>query len=1517
MKKPQWQEERERIQTALTPEEYRSAEESVLNAHFTQPVIIKSMYQVLENMGFNKGRILEPSCGVGNFFGLVPQSMSNSTLYGVELDTMSSKIAGYLYPEANIQNTGFERTNYPDGYFDVAIGNVPFGDYRVNDPAYNSHGFLIHDYFIAKTLDKLRPDGVAVFITTKGTMDKESSKVREYLFKRADLLGAIRLPNTAFKNAGTKVTADILFLQKREKERENPEWISIVNNEDGIRVNSYFAAHPEMVLGTMQEVTGPYGLETACLEKEGSSLEEQLQAAVSNITGYIPERTQEERAEFRYEIEQMADTLDASKERIYSYVLSDTGEIYYKNETGLEQKEVSNTAKTRITGMTAIRDCVRELIRLQMEETEDVEAKISAEQVKLDRLYDSYTAKWGLLNSVANRRAFSEDSSYPLLCSLERLDEDGNLAGKADMFTKRTIRRKEVITHVDTANEALAVSMEEYGKVDITFMSNLCGKSAEKITEELTGVIFKNPDTQEWETADEYLSGNVREKLRIAEKAAESEDIYKNNAEALENVQPKKLDASEIEIRLGTMWIPLEVYDQFMRETFQPSQYIKNIIKLRYSEYTGEWNIEGKNVDGSILSTNTYGTKRATAYRLLESSLNLKNIQIFDTYTDEEGKEHRELNKKETILASQKQDMIKEKFKDWVFKDRERREMLVSLYNEKFNSIRPRQFDGSHLEFPGMNPEITLKSHQKNAVAHQLYGNNTLLAHCVGAGKTFEMAAAAMEAKRIGLAHKSLFVVPNHLTEQWGAEFLTLYPAANILVATKKDFQPANRKRFCARIATGDYDAVIIGHSQFEKIPLSAERQRAVLESQIDEIEKAIALAKEAQGENYTVKQMVKSRKNLEVRLEKLNEKKKDDVVTFEELGVDRLFVDESHGFKNLFLYTKMRNVAGVAQSESQKAMDMYNKCRYMDEITGGKGITFATGTPVSNSMTELYTIQRYLQYDRLQEMNLGMFDSWASIFGETVTAMELSPEGNGYRMKTRFANFFNLPELMSVFQEVADIQTSDMLQLPVPEAEYENVVLPASEEQKEILQSISERADRVRNREVDPSEDNMLKITTDGRKLALDQRLINDMLPDTANNKVSACAERCFKVWQETKEQKSAQLVFCDTSTPKKDGSFNVYDALEQKLIEKGVPEEEIAFIHDANTDRQKAVLFSKVRSGQIRFLFGSTSKMGAGTNVQDRLIALHHLDVPWRPADIEQQEGRILRQGNKNKKVKIFRYIVENTFDAYMWQILENKQKFISQIMTSKSPVRSCQDVDAVALSYAETKALATGNPKIKEKMELDVQVTKLKMLKANYESNLFRLQDAIAVEYPQRIAKYEELTAAYEADIAHLDTVLSRPFSIEIQDINYNDEKAAGEALVQACTNMKKEHTDAANIGTFKGFKMKASYSLFDNSFYVKLTRESSVSVEIKKDPVKNIERILTALKKMPGQKAVAEERLEDARQQFAQAKEEVQKPFDKEDKLKYVQNRLTKINAELDMEPKTEPKLVKKEELKKCL
>ena len=1105
------------------------------------------------------------------------------------------------------------------------MGNVPFGDYKIFDPKYNKYNFRIHDYFLAKALDQARPGGMVAVITTKGTLDKSNPTIRKYLAERAELVGAIRLPNTAFKdNAGTEVTADILFLQKRERKIDiEPDWVHLGVTGDGIAVNSYFAEHPEMMLGTMQYDTRMFGQDsryTVCVNNdENFNLYEALNKAICNIRAQMTD------------FERLADNEEQTEEvipadpdvRNYTYTFFE-GKLYYRENSEMVRQKVSPTAEGRIKSLDEIRQITRELIDIQMEGCSDEE--LADKQQLLNVKYDKFVGKYGAITSKANRTAFRDDSDYPLLCSLEEVNEDGEVK-KADMFYKQTIKAKSVVDRVETAVEALNVSVNEFGYVNIPYMLSIYETDRDTLIKELDGIIFLNPDRYNennpdagWETADEYLSGNVREKLRIAEKTSENDTSYKSNVEALKKVQPKKLDASEIEVRLGTMWIPLEVYDQFMRETFQPSQYIKNIIKLRYSEYTGEWNIEGKNIDGSILSTNTYGTKRATAYRLLESSLNLKNIQIFDTYTDTEGKEHRELNKKETILASQKQDMIKEKFKDWIFRDRERREMLVSIYNEKFNSIRPRQFDGSHLEFPGMNPEITLKPHQKNAIAHQLYGRNTLLAHCVGAGKTFEMAAAAMEAKRIGLAHKSLFVVPNHLTEQWGAEFLTLYPAANILVATKKDFRPENRKRFCARIATGDYDAIIIGHSQFEKIPLSAERQRAVLESQIDEIEIAITLAKKEQGENYTIKQMVKSRKSLEVRLGKLNEKKKDDVVTFEELGVDRLFVDESHGFKNLFLYTKMRNVAGVAQSESQKSMDMYNKCRYMDEITGGKGITFATGTPVSNSMTELYTIQRYLQYDRLQEMELGMFDNWASAFGETVTALELSPEGSGYRMKTRFANFFNLPELMSVFQEVADIQTADMLRLPVPEAEYENIVLPASEEQKEILESLSERADRVRNREVDPSEDNMLKITTDGRKLALDQRLINDMLPDTENNKVSACAEKCFEIWNETKEQKSAQLIFCDSSTPKKDGTFNVYDALKEKLMQKGVPEQEIAFIHDANTDVQKAKLFTKVRSGQVRFLLGSTSKMGAGTNVQDKLIALHHLDVPWRPADIER---------------------------------------------------------------------------------------------------------------------------------------------------------------------------------------------------------------------------------------------------------------------------------------------------------
>lgn len=1515
-KKENWKEERKRLEIVLSPDEYRSAKESVLNAHYTQPLIIQAMYEALTNMGFSKGRLLEPSCGIGNFFGMLPESMDKVTVYGVELDKLSAKIAQYLYPEANIENTGFEKTAFPDDYFDVAIGNIPFGDYRVNDPVYNHHGFLIHDYFIAKTLDKLRSGGVAAFITTKGTMDKENKKVREYLFSRAELLGAIRLPNTAFKSAGTKVTADILFLQKREKIIDNPEWVSITDDNHGIRMNSYFTKHPEMVLGTMQEVTGPYGMETTCIEKQGSSLKKQLQEAVGQISGYIEERTVEERTEIQH-----VDVPDRAENRMYSYILSEKGEVFYKTISGLEQKELSKTVQDRIIGMIAIRDCTRELIRLQVEDVEDAEPRIRAEQERLTSLYDTYTSKWGLLNSTANKRAFSEDSSYPLLCSLEKLDEEGNFLEKADMFTKRTIRKKETIKESDSPKEALAVSMAECGRVDLTYMSTLCGKTEEKITEELKGVIFKNPVTEKWETADEYLSGNVREKLRFAQNFSQKDGQYKSNVEALKQIQPKRLEAADIEVRLGAMWIPVEVYQDFMVETFQPSRYmvLRNMIRIQYSEYTGEWNIDGKNVDASILSTNTYGTKRANAYRLLEQSLNLKNIQIFDTSIDENGKERRELNKKETVLAGQKQDMIKEHFKDWVFKDRDRREMLVELYNEKFNAIRPRQYDGSHLEFPGMNPEIVLKPHQKNAVAHQLYGKNTLLAHCVGAGKTFEMAAAAMEAKRIGIAHKSLFVVPNHLTEQWGAEFLTLYPGANILVATKKDFQPANRKKFCARIATGDYDAVIIGHSQYEKIPLSIERQRDLIVSQIDEIENAIALVSSEDGRNYTVKQMAKTRKSLEVRLEKLNEKEKDDVVTFEELGIDRLFVDESHAFKNLFLYTKMRNVAGIAQSESQKATDMYNKCRYMDEITGGRGITFATGTPVSNSMAELYTIQRYLQNDRLQELNLNLFDSWASTFGETITALELSPEGGSYRMKTRFANFFNLPELMAVFQEVADIQTADMLKLPVPEAVYENVVLPASEEQKKILKSLADRADRVRERQVEPNEDNMLKITTDGRKLALDQRLLNDMLPDTENNKVSACADKCFTIWKETKEERSAQMVFCDSSTPKKDGTFNIYDALKEKLMKKGVPEKEIAFIHDANTDVQKAKLFGKVRTGQVRFLFGSTSKMGAGTNVQDKLIALHHLDVPWRPADIEQQEGRILRQGNQNKKVKIFRYITENTFDAYSWQLIENKQKFIGQIMTSKTPVRSCQDVDEAALSYAEVKALATGNPKIKEKMDLDVQVTKLKMMKSSYESNLFRLQDAIAVDYPEKIAVCERSVAAYAADMAHLNEAFAQPFFMEIHGITYTDKKTAGEMLIESCRQLQKDHVDSAGIGSFLGFTMKSSFDLLRNSFYVKLERESSVTVEIKKNPELNVDRIVNRLKNLPEEKALMEEKLEETKGQLKQAKEEVEKPFAYEQELKETMHRLSVLNVELGdhKERESRQQKKKKEEQSKCL
>ena len=1513
-----WAEEYTQLKGVLTPEEYSAARASTLNAFYTSPTVIKAMYEALGNMGLKQGNILEPSCGVGNFMGLLPESMSAASMYGVELDPVSGQIAKQLYQKNRIAVQGFEETSYPDSFFDCVIGNVPFGAYQVSDRKYDRYHFMIHDYFIAKSLDLVRPGGVVAVVTSSGTMDKQNPEVRQYFANRADLLGAIRLPNNAFqRNANTSVVADLLFFQKRDRAAiTEPDWVQLKTTPEGYTVNSYFANHPEMVLGDFTTESTQYGKQEVTVKaKEGADLAEQLKEAVKHIQGTITEQEISDT-----ELEEQVVSIPADP-NIKNFSFALVGEdIYYRENSVMNKMELPVVTGERVRGMVAIRDATNRLLERQLEECSDEE--VASLQAELNRVYDSFTAKYGLLSSNANKRAFSMDSSYCLLTSLEFLDEKGELKRKADIFTKRTIRRAEPVTSVDTASEALAVSIGEKAKVDIPYMMELTEKTEEEVTEELTGVIFKNPLTDKWEPSDEYLSGNVREKLNIAKQFAENHPEYMVNVQALERVQPKYLDASEIEARLGVTWISPDYITEFMAETFHtPRQHINyERIKVQYAEVTGQWNVKGKNVDSSNnpLSTATYGTQRANAYRLLEDALNLRDTKIYDTIHDADG-EHRVLNRKETTLAQQKQELIREEFKEWIFKDMSRRETLCKIYNERFNSIRPREYDGSHIQFVGMNPEIKLMEHQKNAVAHILYGNNTLLAHCVGAGKTFQMIAAGMESKRLGLAQKSLYVVPNHLLEQWGSDFLRLYPGANILVATKKDFEPANRKRFCSRIATGDYDAVIIGHSQFEKIPLSRERQISLLEDQIADITYSIEAAKEEAGQQYTIKQMEKTKKTLKAKLEKLNDQtRKDDVVTFEQLGVDRLFVDESHFYKNLFLYTKMRNVAGISQTDAQKSSDMFMKCRYMDEITGGKGITFATGTPVSNSMTELYTIMRYLQYDTLMNMGMGHFDSWAATFGETVTAIELSPEGTGYRAKTRFARFFNLPELISIFKEAADIQTADMLNLPVPEAEYINEVLKPSEEQKEMVEAFSERAEQVRGGAVDPRVDNMLKITTDGRKLALDQRLINDMLPDTENNKVSACAEKCFEIWNETKEQKSAQLIFCDSSTPKKDGTFNVYDALKEKLMQKGVPEQEIAFIHDANTDVQKVKLFTKVRSGQVRFLLGSTSKMGAGTNVQDKLIALHHLDVPWRPADIEQQEGRILRQGNQNEKVKIFRYITENTFDAYSWQLIENKQKFIGQIMTSKSPVRSCQDVDEAALSYAEVKALATGNPKIKEKMDLDIQVTKLKMLKANYESNLFRLQDAIAVEYPQQIAKYEELTAAYEADIIHLDTALNTPFSMEIYGITYNDEKTAGEILVQACTKMKKEHTDAADIGTFKGFKMKVSYSLFDNNFYVKLTRESSVTVEVKKDPVRNIERILTALRKMPGQKEVAEERLEGARQQLVQAREEVKKPFEKENELRSVQERLTKINAELDMKPKEEPKkMIKKEELKKCL
>ena len=1499
-----WAEEYTQLKGILTPEEYSAARASTLNAFYTSPTVVKAMYEALGNMGLKQGNILEPSCGVGNFMGLLPESMSAANMYGVELDPVSGQIAKQLYQKNRIAVQGFEETSYPDCFFDCVIGNVPFGAYQVSDRKYDRYHFMIHDYFIAKSLDMVRPSGVVAVVTSSGTMDKQNPEVRQYFANRADLLGAIRLPNNAFqRNANTSVVADILFFQKRDRAAiTEPDWVQLKTTPEGYTVNSYFADHPEMVLGDFKTESTQYGKQEVTVKaKEGADLAEQLKDAVQHIQGTITEQEISDT-----ELEEQVVSIPADPDiKNFSFAL--VGEdIYYRENSVMNKMELPVVTGERVKGMVAIRDATNRLLERQLEECSDEE--VASLQAELNRVYDSFTAKYGLLNRNANKRAFSMDSSYCLLTSLEFLDEKGELKRKADIFTKRTIRRAEPVTSVDTASEALAVSIGEKAKVDIPYMMQLTGKTEEEVTEELTGVIFKNPLTDKWEPSDEYLSGNVREKLNIARQFAENHSEYMVNVQALERVQPKDLDASEIEARLGATWISPDYITEFMAETFHtPRQHINyERIKVQYAEVTGQWNVKGKNVDSSNnpLSTATYGTQRANAYRLLEDALNLRDTKIYDTIHDADG-EHRVLNRKETTLAQQKQELIREEFKEWIFKDMRRREALCKIYNERFNSVRPREYDGSHIQFVGMNPEIKLMEHQKNAVAHILYGNNTLLAHCVGAGKTFQMIAAGMESKRLGLAQKSLYVVPNHLLEQWGSDFLRLYPGANILVATKKDFEPANRKRFCSRIATGDYDAVIIGHSQFEKIPLSRERQIVLLEDQIADITYSIEAAKEETGQQYTVKQMEKTKKTLKAKLEKLNDQtRKDDVVTFEQLGVDRLFVDESHYYKNLFLYTKMRNVAGISQTDAQKSSDMFMKCRYMDEITGGKGITFATGTPVSNSMTELYTIMRYLQYDTLMNMGMGHFDSWAATFGETVTAIELSPEGTGYRAKTRFARFFNLPELISIFKEAADIQTADMLNLPVPEAEYINEVLKPSEKQKEMVEAFSERAEQVRGGAVDPRVDNMLKITNDGRKCALDQRLLNDMLPDAGESKVNACVENAFQVWEDGKDTQATQLIFCDLSTPKNDGTFNVYDDVRNKLVERGIPKEQIAFIHEYNTEVRKAELFAKVRAGQVRILMGSTPKLGAGTNVQDRLLALHHLDCPWKPSDLEQQEGRILRQGNQNDKVKIFRYVTENTFDSYMWQILENKQKFISQIMTSKSPVRACEDVDDTALSYAEIKALATGNEYIKEKMDLDVQVSKLKLLKANHTSQIYRLESDIAKRYPVQIAALKEKIAGMRVDadvVKGIDLQDNDHFAMTVGGKLYTDKKEAGVALISAASGLRSVKS-AGQIGEYYGFALSSEYNFLSNTYTMTIKGKCSYKIEFGKDTLGNIQRIHNALSAIEKKLADTEQNLETVQQQLKTAQEEVQKPFPKEAELGEKMERLAELNAMLNMDEK---------------
>ena len=1521
--KDNWAKEYAELKNLLSEDEYTAARSSTLNAHYTSPVVIRSIYEAVEKMGFKSGNILEPSMGVGNFFGMLPDTMADSRLYGVELDSITGRIAKKLYPQADITVAGFETTDRQD-FYDLAIGNVPFGQYKVNDKAYNKLGFNIHNYFFAKAIDQVRPGGVIAFVTSRYTMDSKDSTARKHMAECADLLGAIRLPNNAFKaNAGTEVVSDIIFLQKRDRPIDHePDWVQLGKTEDGFAINQYFVDHPEMVLGELTTESTPYGHDLTVAPIEGAVLADQLAEAVQHIEGQYVEVEVETPDVADAEVERK--TLPADPDvKNFSYAVVD-GEVYYRENSIMTQVELSDNAKARVTGMVELRQIVNQLIQEQLDDYPDEDIKTT--QAKLNTAYDAFTAKYGLLNDRKNGRLFEDDSSYYLLCSLENLDENKQLKSKADMFTKRTIRPEHTITSVDTPSEALAVSIGEHGRVDLPYMAELLGSPGdyERITTELQGVIFKDPsaDADEpeagWQTADEYLSGNVRNKLRMAQLAAESHPEFKINVEALTKAQPKNLEASEIDIRLGATWLNPAIVQQFMMETFQPPYRIRynNLIQVRYSPFTSEWRIGNKSAAGmyDIMSTETYGTHRATAYKILEDTLNLRDCRIYDTI-EEDGKERRVLNQKETMLAQQKQQAIKDTFAGWVWQDPQRRNLLVKQYNELFNSTRPRKYDGSHIHFVGMNPEINLREHQRNAVAHVLYGGNTLLAHEVGAGKSFEMAASAMESKRLGLCQKSLFVVPNHLTEQWASEFLRLYPNAKLLVTSKKDFEPANRKRFCARIATGDYDAVIIGHSQFEKIPLSAERQARIIEDQIEEIEKAIAEAKEQSGEHFTVKQMEKTRKTLEVKLKKLQSTdRKDDVVTFEQLGVDRLFVDESQNYKNLYLYTKMRNVAGLSTSEAQKSSDMFGKCRYLDEVTGGRGVIFATGTPISNSMTEMYTLMRYLQYSTLQQKQLTHFDAWASTFGETTTAIELAPEGTGYRARTRFAKFFNLPELMNMFKEAADIKTSDQLHLPVPEAKFETVVVKPSEIQQDMVKSLSERAAEVHSGAVDPSVDNMLKITSDGRKIGLDQRLMNPLTPDDPDSKLNACVDNVLRIWNETKEDNLTQLIFCDMSTPKGDGSFNVYDDIRTKLLAAGVPESEVEFIHNADTEGKKADLFSKVRSGKVRVLLGSTAKMGAGTNVQTLLVAVHHLDVGWRPSDMTQRNGRIIRQGNKNKQVYVYNYVTEGTFDAYLWQTLENKQKFISQIMTSKSPMRSCDDVDEQALSYAEVKALCAGDPRIREKMDLDVQVAKLKVLRSDYQNQKYRLEDKLLKHYPEEIQKAKNRIAALknDAQIADAHPQDKENFcGMTIKGMVFDEKKAAGERLMLACKEMP--NADMMLLGTYRGFELNIRFDSFKNEHQIVLRGELSYPVPLGDDPRGNIVRLDNAIGNFADRIADAEAALDSLEQQKQAAEVEIAKPFAQEEELQTKSARLAELDALLNMEhqsSRTEPEAEEK-------